>query len=271
MIELEELKKLQIEILDDVVEFCEQNKINYWLNCGTLLGAIRHKGYIPWDDDIDIGMLRKDYDIFKEKYNKANRKYKFASVETDENFNFSYGKVMNMNTILYEPNRKIGEKLAVNIDIFVYDNAPDDIKTTNKMYRKIKILEALNIVKKVPYSTKKNHLFINILRFPCHYILKLFPKSYFSKKIVKISKKYIDKKTNYIGSFSSLDRIHSRKSIFESFIKVKFEGKEYNAPIGYDELLTDFYGDYMKLPPTEKQVSHHVFEAFWIEENKQEK
>ena len=242
MIELEELKKLQIEILDDVVEFCEQNKINYWLNCGTLLGAIRHKGYIPWDDDIDIGMLRKDYDIFKEKYNKANRKY-----------------------------RKIGEKLAVNIDIFVYDNAPDDIKTTNKMYRKIKILEALNIVKKVPYSTKKNHLFVNILRFPCHYILKLFPKSCFSKEIVKISKKYIDKKTNYIGSFSSLDRIHSRKSIFESFIKVKFEGKEYNAPIGYDELLTDFYGDYMKLPPTEKQVSHHVFEAFWIEENKQEK
>ena len=73
---LDELKKTQIEILDVVDTFCRENNINYWLDSGTLLGAIRHGGYIPWDDDIDIGMLRKDYDIFLKKFNEKNERYR---------------------------------------------------------------------------------------------------------------------------------------------------------------------------------------------------
>lgn len=265
MIELEELKQIQIDILDDVVEFCETNHINYWLDSGTLLGAIRHEGYIPWDDDIDLGMLRSDYDEFKLKYNEANRKYKFFSVETDKNFNFPYGKVLDLSTELYEPNKKIGEKLAVNIDIFVYDNAPEDKKKLNRMYKKRNIYRVLNIVKKSPYSTKKNRALINAIRIPCHYILKVFPKGYFSKKIINNSKKYMNENTNYVGNFTGSVKIQSRKSIFDSYIKVNFEGKKYNAPVGYHEWLTDMYGNYMELPPKEKQVSHHVFEAFRID------
>lgn len=262
MIELEELKKIQLDILNNVADFCEKNNINYWLDSGTLLGAVRHQGYIPWDDDIDIGMLRADYDRFKLLYNNSNEKYKFFSIETDKNFNFPYGKVLDMNTELYEPNKKSGEKLAINIDIFVYDNAPDDLKETQKMYRKRDILLALNIVKKAPYSTKKNRFFVNTLRIPIYYILKLLPKGYFSKKIINNSKKYINENTNYVGNFTAVTPIHSRKTIFDSFVKMTFEGKKYNVPVGYDEWLTDFYGDYMKLPPKEKQVSHHVFEAY---------
>ena len=75
-ITLEELKRIQLSILDRVAEFCEKNAINYWLDCGTLLGAVRHKGYIPWDDDIDIGMLRPDYDRFLKTFNEKNDVYK---------------------------------------------------------------------------------------------------------------------------------------------------------------------------------------------------
>ena len=132
---LDELKKTQIEILDVVDTFCRENNINYWLDSGTLLGAIRHGGYIPWDDDIDIGMLRKDYDIFLKKFNEKNERYKVYSIENNKNFPYPFGKVLDTHTILYEPNEQ-GVKLSVNIDVFIYDNAPNDDKIINKMYKK---------------------------------------------------------------------------------------------------------------------------------------
>lgn len=132
---LDELKDRQIAILDVVDAFCRENNINYWLDSGTLLGAIRHGGYIPWDDDIDIGMLRPDYDRFLAMFNKFNKQYQVSSVENDINFPYPFGKVLDTHTVLYEPNEQ-GVKLAINIDIFVYDNAPEDDKLVERMYRK---------------------------------------------------------------------------------------------------------------------------------------
>lgn len=111
-IKIEELKRIQLEILDNVANFCEKNKINYWLDCGTLLGAIRHKGYIPWDDDIDIGMLREDYERFMKLYNKENEQYKFYCIENNKKFDYPHGKVIDTNTILYELDMKHGKKIG---------------------------------------------------------------------------------------------------------------------------------------------------------------
>ena len=121
--------------LKETEDFCRENNINYWLDSGTLLGAIRHGGYIPWDDDIDIGMLRPDYDRFLAMFNKFNKQYQVFSVENDINFPYPFGKVLDTHTVLYEPNEQ-GVKLSINIDIFVYDNAPEDDKLVEQMYRK---------------------------------------------------------------------------------------------------------------------------------------
>lgn len=109
---LDELKDRQIAILDVVDAFCRENNINYWLDSGTLLGAIRHGGYIPWDDDIDIGMLRPDYDRFLAMFNKLNKQYQVFSVENDINFPYPFGKVLDTHTVLYEPNEQ-GVKLSI--------------------------------------------------------------------------------------------------------------------------------------------------------------
>ena len=116
----EEMKKIQINILDDVSKFCDENNIKYWIDCGTLLGAIRHKGYIPWDDDIDIGMLREDYDKFIKLYNSKKSKYKLKCIELDKTYEYPFGKVIDTDTILYEPDEK-GIKIAINNAITIIE------------------------------------------------------------------------------------------------------------------------------------------------------
>ena len=103
---IDELKKIQINILDQVADFCNKNDISYWLDCGTLLGAVRHKGYIPWDDDVDIGMFRSDFDRFLNLFNQSNERYKVYNIENNNEFYYPFGKVLDTTTILYEPDEK---------------------------------------------------------------------------------------------------------------------------------------------------------------------
>ncbi len=263
-IKLDELKKIQLDILVFIDDFCEKNNINYWIDCGTLLGAVRHKGYIPWDDDIDIGMLREDYDKFMKIFNNCcnNSKYKFISYETDKNWPFPFGKVLDITTILYEPDKKHGMESSVYVDVFPYDNAPDDKKEIYNMFKKRDLYTKLMKLQRFSsfYVEKKNKY--NFIRYPFHILMQVFPDDFFVRKSIKLSKKCISEKTKYVGNFTSFSKQYCNKSVFSSFIKLEFEGKKFNAPIGYDEWLKSFYGDYMKLPPVEKQISHHRYEAY---------
>ena len=261
----EELKKIQLEILDVVVDFCDRHNIAYWIDCGTLLGAIRHKGYIPWDDDIDIGMLRPDYDRFKMLFNQYNDRYRFYSIENNAQFLYPFGKVLDTTTVLYEPNKK-GNKLSINIDIFVYDNAPNDDVLVTKMYKKRNRYLDLHWLRTSTIKPKGN-IIRRIIIHCARFILKIFPKNFFVKKVINNSKLCMEENTNRVGNFTAYSTICCDKSIFDDFITVEFEGKSYRAPVGYDSWLQAFYGDYMKLPPEEKRVSHHVFEAYKNEED----
>ncbi len=263
-IELEELKQIQMQILDEVAAFCEKENIRYWLDSGTLIGAVRHKGYIPWDDDIDLGMLRPDFDRFMATFNRENSPYQFRSYESDKTFPYPYGKVLDMRTVLYEPDKN-GEKLSVNIDIFVFDNAPDDEKILKKMYDKRDKCRARNAVQALRHKPRGSAL-RRIFIYLCKGVLKLFPRNHFIGKMVKNSKKYADVSTARVGNFTGFIRTSCDRRVFDDFVKLEFEGKKYNAPAGYDEWLRAFYGDYMQLPPEEKRVSHHQFEAYRKEE-----
>lgn len=262
-ISLEELKEIQLNILNYVSEFCSNHHIHYWLDSGTLLGAIRHKGYIPWDDDIDIGMLRPDYDCFIKEFNKHSKKYKCYCIENNDVFCYPYAKVLDTDTVLYEPDRN-GKKLCVNLDIFVYDNAPESNQIVKRMFDIRDLYYKLNILHtyhNVPNGKWYRKWAIYIIRF----LLLPFPQNFFCKKTVQNSKKYADKQTRRVGNFTSVTRAVCERSVFDSFIEVDFEGGKYPAPYGYDKWLRVFYGDYMVLPSEEKRVSHHTFEAYHLD------
>lgn len=257
-----DLKKIQIEILNFVNAFCEENGISYWLDSGTLLGAIRHKGYIPWDDDIDIGMLRSDFNHFIASFNKSNGRYKVICNEVREDCYYPFAKILDTKTVLYEPDED-GTKLSINIDLFVYDVTPDKDSAVRQYDRRDKLAN-LNVVQFKMFRSKE--WYKKIPKTLLYYVLKLYPKGYFASQIVKNSKRYEKTDAKYIGNFTSESRVLCDKSVFDSFVMKEFEGKEYPVPAGYDAWLTAFYGDYMKLPPEEQRVSHHAFKAY-IDEN----
>ena len=261
IISTEELKEIQLGILDYVHQFCIDNHIKYWLDCGTLLGAVRHKGYIPWDDDVDIGMLRVDFERFRSIFEDPNGRYHFICGDNDSTFFGAHGKVLDTSTVLYEPDLN-GYKSCVNIDVFVYDNAPDNDKEFKKMYDKRDLYRTCTVFQKMPGITKNDTIVRKCVKNMLHVILAFFPDGYFLRKMIDNCKKYKDISTKRVGNFTSYSRTYCSTSAFLSTTFVQFEGKEYFAPVGYDEWLKSLYGNYMKLPPAEKQVSHHEFIAF---------
>lgn len=259
-IDTEELKEIQLQILKHTASFCDSHGINYWIDCGTLLGAVRHKGYIPWDDDIDVGMLRADYDKMIKLFNLENDRYFFACYETKKDFYFPFGKVFDTTTILYEPDEN-GFKLCVNIDIFVYDNAPSNQKALKRQFDRRDLYRRL-----FDYQHYSNFANVSLIKKiggkAIKTILGVFPQDYFIKKMIENCKKYSSEATDEVGNFSSYSRLHCNKRIFSSFVNLEFENSMFKAPIGYDEWLRSFYSDYMQLPPLEKRVSHHSFVAY---------
>lgn len=266
-LDLEGLKKVELEILDVVAKFCDEHGINYGLNAGTLIGAVRHKGFIPWDDDIDLLMLRHDYDKFTELFNKYNTRYHFCCAENEPDFPIYWGKVFDTNTKLLDTGFWDSH---VFVDIFCWDNAPDNERALKKMNICKHILRRLSLMQFFPLGLYGITLFNfpkKIIRFVLSCIIKIIPsfimpKNYFVRKMIVNAKKYMNENTKRLGNFLAPQNAVASREAFERFIDAEFEGGTYKIPIGYDEILRGLYGDYMTLPPEEERVTNHEFEAY---------
>jgi len=260
-IDVDQLRKIQLDILDSIDAFCKENGIKYWLDKGTLLGAVRHKGYIPWDDDIDIGLLREDYDKFADTFGTDGR-FKFISLSNEPNIYCPYGKVVDTSTLLVEDNKYL---LSVNIDVNAYDKAPGDKPLCDKMFDTRDRLRTLWSLRNQDNGSLP-HGVTGIIKKLRRAILRLNPAVYYLKKMVGNAKKFSDKKTNKVGNFLEYGRCVVEASVFSETIPASFEGRTYPIPKGYDKLLTAYYGDYMKPPEKAKQVTHHSFVAYKTED-----
>ncbi len=263
-IKLEELKSIQLDILSKLHEFCQSRNLTYFLAGGTLIGAVRHKGYIPWDDDIDVLMPRKDYDKLTEIFNKENKDFKIFTSFNNKNYNLPFAKLCNVNTVLQEKSGVYNKKdFYINIDIFPYDFLPEDKDVRLKLFKKINFyrnaLDVKNIKISKTRSFKRNFLLVLLKICVCFY-----NKHYLAQKIEKLisyQKEETSECACLVGVYKEKEIM--KKEVFKEVVPAKFENYEFYIPKDYNSYLSSLYGDYLKLPPKEKQVSHHVFKAYW--------
>ena len=261
---LTEIKVLQLEILDEVHSYCKENNIDYSLCYGTLLGAIRHNGYIPWDDDIDLMMPRPDYSKFIKNFKSKKLHFKVKSVEKDKDYPYLFAKVENSRTKLIEYS-SIAYNIGVNIDIFPIDGLPKQNYKRNNFYRRIDLCKKILAIKTVKINLKSRGLVKNTALF---FLKTLFAfVSY--QSIVKWANKLVIKndysKSKFVMSCcleGSKGNQYMSKAVFEEFIDVVFESKKYKAIKNVDDYLLMQYGNYMELPPEIERITHHNYKAY---------
>ncbi|EAK5529919.1 LicD family protein [Campylobacter lari] len=253
---LEEQKKALVKLLDYFDEFCKKHNIIYSLGGGTLIGAVRHKGFIPWDDDIDIYMYYDQYDKFV-KYWKDTDNITFSNLY-DKNFGLfhHFAKIYD-HKFLIENYKQ--ENSPLFLDIFIYDFVPDDFKLIYKASNKLKFLKKLTrsfVKRSNEFAFMKNFFlyFADIFDKQTMIFLKKWRLKYTSKNCKNVAL--------CIGEWTELNKSIMPKEYFSGIVNLPFEDKIYPCMNGYDKHLKKYYGDYMKLPPAKYRIPSHTFKCY---------
>lgn len=272
-ITLRKVQLVQLDIAKEIAKVCEMNDVKYFLIGGTLLGAVRHGGFIPWDDDLDIGMLRCDYDKFlKIAPKKLSPEYRLINWKNDVNYPHPMGKVIKKGTIYKEKKREdLGEQ-GIWVDIFPYDNIDNLLSLKQKSFR-LKVLRGLIRTKNnyMTWVTQDGFLYKKYIKnIPFKIVSPFFNRNTLISKYENISVKDNNKETEMVfeNGVEDYKKWFFPKQYFENLKKVKFEDAYFWAPDNYHEYLCKAYGNYMKLPPVNERENRHLIEEIDLGEKK---
>lgn len=286
--ELKELKQVMLEISDDFVSFCQEHKLEYCMAYGTALGAVRHKGYIPWDDDVDFFMPRADYNRFMILAEEELKdKYVIRSVTKGDKVNFPTLHMRLKNTLyinygdLIITKNENREDRGIYIDIAPLDDASDnDLIRNCKAYLSLASLFAascINVKDTVDYiknnNVKCDSKDIESLRLKCFLgtIFNIIPLYKWMRFYDNISSSCNNKNSKYLISYCGMKKIEKgtyKRNTMLPFIEGVFENRKWMLPNNYDEYLTIEYNNYMVIPKQENQKIHPVFELVFDTKDK---
>lgn len=263
-IEIRKIQEIEIEILKEFDRVCKKYDIKYQLFAGTLLGSVRHKGFIPWDDDIDVCLLRKDYNKFIEICKtEISEDFFVQNYKTEKNSRLQFTKIRKNNTVF---KMDIYENIDMHHGIFI-DVFPLDGIENNTYFGKLhqKIVDVMYTISRFQFINNcrsKSYIKKRIL-IGLHYLLKLLPGTTYDDLVNYVIQLYNKKETEYVTHFTNGASLERRfkymmlKDNFHNTIPGVFEEGYYPIPKNYDELLKRIFGDYLKLPQKEKQKPHH--------------
>ena len=261
---LKELQQVSLEILTDIHNFCVSNHINYSIAYGSLIGAIRHKGFIPWDDDVDIVMPRPDYERFCNTY--TSTKFDLIYYGNDKPALAGFARIVDCKKTVFKAERPWTKKdSGVWIDLFPIDGAEDDILKYAKRYHRMKkICSIAYKFRRQNHNISHKDSILSIAKTIIARAISLngYIPSLMIKHLVELEKKVDFNNSKYFGQCSCLDDgpIQFCKDDFNSYVKVKFENTHFFAMTGYENHLKQLYGDFMKLPPIEQRKP----KQYWI-------
>lgn len=263
--QLKKIQETELEILNVVHEFCKENKIQYSLTYGTLIGAVRHQGFIPWDDDIDLMMMRDQYDKFIRLWrNNPPKGYFLQNDITDPSYGNNFLKIRKKGTafIQSEKEKNVKYHTGIFIDIFPVDRvAPEGIARKTQYFA---CLINMLLTRNHPSEKKGLNLLVERIILGLPYKCK----AYLKEKTYNYKIKWNKRRNLPLFWNGTVYGAHTYfiPDLFDNMTNVSFEGKEFLAYKKYDRFLKDYFGNYMELPPEDKRVTHHPIIVYFDRE-----
>lgn len=267
---MRDVQLASLEILKKVDQVCEKLNLKYFLAYGTLIGAIRHKGFIPWDDDIDIMMPRADYDVLVEyfiSHHEELKPFEVINPKVNAKCPYTISRISDSRYSLDVDNEE-PYGIGVFIDIYPLDGAGKTVSEYTKLKNKTSRLASLCFLssKKAVKRENTKSIMKYIIKYPAFIFAKLLGRDFFIQKLYQIASECKYDKSDYVGCiiWASDDGLRGifKKEWFNEVIETEFEGCKFKIPKDYDKILTHCYGNYMQLPQEKDRIAHHYYDAY---------